>query len=457
MKKAVKLTAAFVLALLLTAAICFPGSASTVSDWSRVKLEEFIKIMNGYVDTSDFILDEGKTSMRGFTLSPDGRYAFGGFLNPTGTAAVCMFDLTTALPAGYYVHEQADGARSYPKGLAADDRGYLYVGLAYYPNNGTADFAVVKYDDKGEMTRVSYTNIMTSGTPGDKTSPKMGVNGAAVEKIGERYYAYFVVNYDLDYLCRFDVTDPQNPKPDNSFGTEGRVNLASKFGITDGQYLDVDSDGTIYLCASASAPGLFVISADGGTQLDKIDIKNAYSACLTDDYVFVTTSSGPPAVNVLDRVTLKEIATVTAHTGANMYVYVTVADGILYVANQASSSADFESILVAPLDEAGGALVASRRASIAAALEAANAATTTKKPVEATQAPTVDTTTAAQPENTSVPGPVDSGTEAPIGQDKATELPETEPVNTGCGSSLAFGFVLTAVIIPAVAARKKKD
>jgi hypothetical protein len=68
----------------------------------------------------------------------------------------------------------------HPKGLAVDDRGYLYVGLAYYPNNGSVDFAVVSYNDKGEMTEISYTNLMTSGTPGASSSPKMGVNGVAV-------------------------------------------------------------------------------------------------------------------------------------------------------------------------------------------------------------------------------------------------------------------------------------
>lgn len=56
----------------------------------------------------------------------------------------------------------------YPKGLAVDDRGYLYVGLAYYPNNGSVDFAVVSYNDKGEMTEISYTNLMSS--------PKLCIN-----------------------------------------------------------------------------------------------------------------------------------------------------------------------------------------------------------------------------------------------------------------------------------------
>ena len=458
MKSAIKLTVTLILTLLLVSSLCLPGSAVTVTDWSQVKLEEFIKIINGYVETSDTLLIEGSTTMRGFTVSPDGKYAFGGFLNGS-TQAVNMFDLETAVPIGVYTHDQPNGKRSYPKGLAVDDRGYLYVGLAYNTNYGSADFAVVKYDDKGEMTEVSYTNLITDGTPGDSKSPKMGVNGAAVKKIGNNYYAYFVVNYDIDHLYRFDVTDPAKPVLDTSFGTGGHVDLAAKFSIPNGKdasYLDIADDGTIYLCAATSSDCMLVISADGNTLLDSVNIPKAYSVCLTDDYIYVTSSSGPSAVNVLDRFTLKQIATIKAHEGANNYVYVTEVNGVLYVADQSASSAGYDNILVAPLDNAASDLIAARRASIAAALDAANT-TTTKEVVTTTPPATDKPTTEPSGQVTTAPSG-DETTTAPTTPNVTTKAPETEPAKKdGCGSSVAAGLLFPAILIPAIIIKKKKD
>ncbi len=62
-----------------------------------------------------------------------------------------MFDGKTGKLAGTYVHTEADGSSiSYPKGLACDDRGYLYVGLASRSNKAFATLDVVKYDEKGQ-------------------------------------------------------------------------------------------------------------------------------------------------------------------------------------------------------------------------------------------------------------------------------------------------------------------
>jgi len=457
MKQLLKLAAATLIILLLVPVFCLPGAAVYVADWSGVKLEEFIRILNSYVETSDTLLIEGNHTMRGFAVSPDGKYAFGGFLNPGGTSAVNMFDLDTAVPIGAYAYEQADGKRSYAKGLAVDDRGYLYVGLAYNPNYGAVDFAVVSYNDKGEMTEVSYTNIITEGTRGSSSSPKLGVNGVAVEKLGEKYYAYFVINYDLDYLYRFDVTDPAKPTLDTSFGTGGRVDLAAKYSVPSGkdaQYLDVASDGTIYLCATTTTDCLLIISADGNTLIDSINIPKAYSVCLTDEYIYVTSSSGPSAVNVLDRITLQQVATISGHTGANNYVYVIEVDGVLYVANQGSDTV-FDSILVAPLTDAAKALIESRRATIAAALESANT-TTPGGPDETTTSPDTEPP-ATEPSGESTTAPVDNeSTTAPAGSDGTTKASEPGKKG-GCKSSVAAGLLLPAILIPAVIIRKKKD
>jgi hypothetical protein len=365
-----------------------------------------------------------------------------------------MFDLSTALPIGSYIHNQADNGRSYPKGLAADDRGYLYVGLAYYPNYGSADFSVVKYTDKGELTEVSYTNILTIGTPGDKSGKKMGINGADVQKIGNKYYAYFVVNYDVDFLYRFDVTDPQKPVLDTTFGTEGRVDIAAKYSFAEGQYLDVDTDGTIYLCGStATDAGMYILSADGNTMLNHYVCTKGYAVSLWEDFIFVTTSSGPAAVHVLDRITLAEVATIPCHDGANMYAYVTVADGILYVADQASGATDYDGIIVAPLTAEGSALISQRKASIAANLAATQ--TTTGVPVTTPPAATTTkataNTTAATPEAITTTAPADT-------TNAVVTAAVTEPKkSSGCGSSLALTALIPVALIPALIVKKKKD
>ncbi len=453
MKSVLKRLSAVTLLLLLITALTIPSSAAT--DWSTVKLEEYILIFNSYVETSDTVMAYGFTCMRGFTVSPDGKYAFGGFLNPGGTSAVTMFDLSTALPLDSYIHDQADNSRSYPKGLAVDDRGYLYVGLAYYPNYGSADFSVVKYTDNGELTEVSYTNILTIGTPGDKSGKKMGINGADVQKIGNKYYAYFVVNYDVDFLYRFDVTDPQKPVLDTTFGTEGRVDIAAKYSFSEGQYLDVDTDGTIYLCGStATDAGMYIFSADGNTLLNHYACANGYAVGLWEDYIFVTTSKSPVVIHVLDKITLAEVATITGHDGANSYVYVTAVDGVLYVADQASSATDYDGIIVAPLTADGSALLSQRKASIAANLAAAQ--TTTGVPVTTPSAATTTKAPASTTATTTISPATDAATAALTTAAGTAAVTEPEK-SSGCGSSLALTFLIPAALIPALITKKKKE
>ncbi len=104
MKKLTRVLCAVFVAAMMVSCLCLPASALTV-DWNNVKLESLVNIMNSYVETSDELLDQGQYCMRGFAVSPDGRFAFGGFLNPNSAAALNIIDLETALPGGSYVHE----------------------------------------------------------------------------------------------------------------------------------------------------------------------------------------------------------------------------------------------------------------------------------------------------------------------------------------------------------------
>ncbi len=454
MKNLIRILCAMFIIAMLTMCLYVPASAATV-DWTQVKLEPLVEIINGYIETSDELLVAGQYSMRGFAVSPDGRFAFGGFLNPNSFAAMNIFDLESALAVDAWQHMQdANGGYSYPKGLAVDDRNNVYIGAAYYPNYGTADFAIASYDSNGALTEQGMWNIVTEGTIGDKdNAPKMGVNGVDVAKIGDKYYMYAVINYDMDRLYRFDVTDVKNPKLDTAFGTDGYVDLATVYGMKDANYLDVESDGTIYLCGSSSGEGdgMFILSADGKTLLNFAACRKAYSVAVWEDYILITSQSGPTCITVLDKITLAPVATIAAHDGANSYVYVTVVNDVMYVADQGSNTGSYERIVVAPLSDAGKAVIDARKAAYAAALESTTVEDTTPAPIETTPAP-VDTTT-AEPQDTTTT-PADTTTPAPSTPDTTTAASNEK---SGCGSVVALGLVACIMPVAVIIAKKKRD
>lgn len=455
MRKLTRVLCAVFIAALMVSCLCVPASAATV-DWNKVKLEALVNIMNSYVETSDELLAEGQYCMRGFAVSPDGRFAFGGFLNPNSAAALNVIDLETALPCGSYVHEQSDGGRGYPKGIAVDDRNHVYVGEAYYQNYGSVDYAILTYNEKGELTEEGFYNVVTEGTPGDKNGTKMGVNGVDVIKLDGKYYMYLVVNYDMDRLYRFDVTDVKKPTLDTTFGTNGYVDLNAVHNFKDGQYLDVDVDGTIFIGATLNDndSGVYVLSADGKTMLNSAKCAKGYAVALWEDFILVSTQSGPTCINVFDRVTMNQLATIACHDGANSYVYITVVNDIMYVADQTSGTADYDSIVVAPLSDAGSKIISDRKATYAAALEPTTPDTTTAAPTSAETTPTTVDTTTERPEETNAPT-VDTTTPAPT-QDTTTAS-TSENKKGGCGSVVALGLMACVMPVAAVIAKKKKD
>lgn len=455
MKKLTRVLCAVFVAAMMVSCLCLPASAVTV-DWNSVKLESLIDIMNSYVETSDELLDQGQYCMRGFAVSPDGRFAFGGFLNPNSAAALNIIDLETARPGSSYVHEQTEGGRGYPKGIAVDDRNHVYVGEAYYQNYGSVNYAILTYNEKGELTEEGFYNVVTEGTPGDKNGTKMGVNGVDILKLDGKYYMYLVVNYDMDRLYRFDVTDVKNPTLDTTFGTNGYVDLNAVHNFKEGQYLDVDVDGTIYIGATLNdgESGLYVLSADGKTMLNSAKCTKGYAVAIWEDFVFVSTQSGPTCINVIDKVTMNQVATLACHDGANSYVYITVVNNVLYVADQGSGAADYDSIVVAPLSDAGKKIITDRKAAYAAALETSASETTTPAPTPDNPTTTPTDTTTEKPSETTPTPTKDTSTPAPT-QNTTTEKP-ADPKG-GCGSVVALG--LMACVIPAavVVAKKKKD
>ncbi len=218
-------------------------------------------------------------NMRGFTMSANGEYAYFGMLNGDncGVRGVLALDMISGeFTDMYYKHNEVNAnvnPFSYPKGLAADDRGYVYVGFAYSKNFNVLHLGIAQQMEDGTLEEKSYTEVCNFGTPGDETGTNLGVNGVDVVKIDEKYYCYVMANYTHDALYCYDVTDPANPVLNTEFGTDGAIRFSDDpeavagdgFTLKEGQYLDVDDDGTIWLVVNSNEGpyGIMRISADG--------------------------------------------------------------------------------------------------------------------------------------------------------------------------------------------------
>lgn len=447
-----------------------PSSALTEADVAGLKYTVVMQSSNGLNFTGDDVLFFGKYQMRGMAISQDGKYAFGGYLNPNGSSAIEMSEIATGkVVAGVQYIQPENSKSSYPKGLATDNRGYLYAGLAWNPNNTRADLATYTFAD-GKLTQVGYANVITTDA-----NTKTGINGITVEQVGGTYYAYVVVNYDVDYLVRLNVTDPTNPVIDTSFGNNGMVDLKPEpFNAKDALYLDVDTDGTIYLaCNTNTEKCVLIISSDGSTLLNKIVHDTAYGVALWKDYVFITTQN-TGKVGIYDKATLAPVATLEVTTdnirlpidrddilinaGVNSFCNVTIVDDVIYLGDQGSGASGMDNIFAAGLTAEAAAKVDGFAKGIHDRLASIYP--------EKTEAP--ETTLAPEPETTAEPEKTDApvettveATDAPAGTDAPTQTnapaqTEAPAEKKGCGGFSTYA-ILTVLVCGACLSIKRKE
>ena len=469
MKKIITLVIALAM---LASLLVLPTAALTEAEVASLKYTMLQQTSNGYCYTADDVLVAGKYCMRGMAISKDGKYMFGGFLNPNGSASIEMWETATGkLVTGLQYIQPENSKSSYPKGLATDDRGYLYAALAYNPNNTRADLAVYTYDG-GNLTQISYSNIVMTSE-----SVKTGVNGITVEKVNDIYYAYVIVNYDVDYLVRINVNDPKNPVVDTTFGKDGMIDLQKEpYSVKDANYLDVDTDGTIYLATStASDSQLYVISADGATVTGQVVQNKAYGVALWDDYVFVTTQNSGK-VCIYNKYTLAPVANIEVtsdniklpierddillNSGISSFCNVAIVNDILFLGDQGDGAAGLDQIVAAGLTEDAAKVVEGWSDAIAARLAAAypdkNATSDTTAAPE-TEAPATEPVTeapATEAPTTDAPATDAPATEAPTTGAPTTEAPKAD--EGGCGGFVALG-IMACIIPAAVVICKKKD
>ena len=281
---------------------------------------------------SEFALYEQGTldaiQLRAFAVDPNGKYYYGGLLNG-GTPTVYQFDAATGDPICTYVFDPAEDDGAYIKALAADDRGYVYMGVANKANNGAVYFAICSQDG---LKQIKWVKIEIEG--------KVGVNGATVRELGGKYYLYFITNYDSDRLYCYDVTDVNNPKVNASFGSDGGyLDLTSAFGMKDANNIAVDEMGYIYACATTGVGSkgdtLFRISADGAGVTHQASVSECFGVAIVGQgYLATCTYEGADSkVHILNQHNLTPV-TVVSYDNATNFCQLGMIGNRLYMADQ---------------------------------------------------------------------------------------------------------------------------
>lgn len=459
-------------AMLLTAAVVTTSAADLSSDvnddtWGEIELKALIYIQNAWCGSDlaeDYDYDEwfevdelsvtdgsyetyATQNMRGFAMSPDRKYAYMGFLNG-GTAfrGCAMFNMETGkITDVMYRYDQelaengdASYRFSFAKGIAADDRGYVYAGMALSANYNLVTLSIGKANYETEkLEQVFNGAVYEFGTPGDSGGIHVGVNGVDVAKVGDKYLCYCVINYDVDQIVCMDVTDPAHPELYKEFGVDGVLDMHtsdSAVYVSDADYLDVDSDGVIWLCAG----DVLKIAPDGSAVLATIPGAGAYSVCHAGHYVIVGRKDGS-AITVYDDTSLEKITDVKfdVETYGTRIGKVDVIDDILIATNTGENDTSaFAAIMVAPLTpEAQGKLD-----DMVANLNGGAGEEQTEAP---TEAPT------SAEDKTEAPTSAEEKTEAPTSAEQKTDAAteaSTKAEKTGCKSVMGLSAVFALIV-----------
>ncbi len=522
---------AILLCAVMLVSLSVAGASAASVDWSSVELQA-LYIQSGADIYSDLNEDYYEfwwedeipelenwylactINMRGFAMSPDGRYLYMGQLNGgTGVRGVVVYDTHKAVVTDlYYTYDGEVGLEgspfSYAKGIAADDRGYVYVGFAFSKNYNVVNLGIAKQMEDGTLEEVSFGSVFEFGDPGAEGGIHVGVNGVDVAKVGDKYYCYTMINYDYDALYCFDVTDPEAPKLNKDFGTDGCIIFSepsntvagSGFTLKEGQYMDVDEDGAIWLAVNANEgkDGIMKLTSDGSACIDVIELSGVYSVEHYDAYLLCGLKDGS-AVVVLDDTSYETVATIplTAEYGDRV-VRMLIVNDVLFVADAGNDTTDYNAVHAAPLSADGQAFFEKLVGYLADPMndeeetevpvdetlgEGETEAPTDEVPDDVTETPTDDipvgdvtdapieeTTAAPEAEETASAPEAEETTATPEAEETtetlraettaaaSTEAPadsETEETKSGCGATVGMAAVAILAAAAAFVASKK--
>lgn len=277
----------------------------------------------------NFIEDKDPlTSLRGFAVSPDGNSLYCGYIKGE-FRGVYKTDASTGKKIWHY-QDTGTIQPGFCKGIAADDRGYVYVGITLWDSEGEVRFAVI---DAATGKEISLTSVLING--------KIGINGIAVKKINDKYLLYFITNYGKSRIYCYDVTDPKAPVLFPSFGTNGFVDLPALMHTEnfDANYLTLTDNGDIFLTANSGTGNkgdcVLKISSDGKKLLKKEEIREAYGIFYHKPYLFISTYLDmDSSVIILDDKKLKPSASVGKSPDSTPYTGVVFANNKIYITDQ---------------------------------------------------------------------------------------------------------------------------
>ncbi len=398
-------------------------------------------------------------NMRGFAMSSDGRYLYMGHLNGgSGIRGVMVYDTEACVVTDlYYKYDGEAGLPgnpfSYAKGMAADDRGYVYVGFAFSKNYNIVNLGIAKQQDDGTLEEVYYDAVYEFGNPGDEGGIKVGVNGVDVAKIGDKYYCYFMTNYTYDALYCYDVTDPANPKLNKDFGENGCIifsdpsnTVGGDFKPADAHYMDVDEDGTIWLIADADDAYVMKLAPDGSACVDLVPANFFYCVEHVGGYLLMGDYTGE-YIEVRDDSSYEVIARIPLPEGyGDRVTRIQVINDVMFVCDAGNDSNATNAVHAAPLSAAGQEFFNRLVANLSQTEEDTEEITE-----EITETPTDEVTEAPTDEATEAPA---DETEAPTDA-PATDAPDNDAPKSGCGATVGFAAVAVLTAAAAFVARKK--
>lgn len=200
-------------------------------------------------------------SLRGIALSPDDSQEYLGYIQGT-SSTTAVREYSSAILAGTNPAITASVTFNglQPKGVAVDDRGYVYG--TYSNSAGAAQQHYRIYSS--DLLTLEKDVTMTTG------AANYQLGGIAVQTLGGVHYAYVSTNKGTASIERWNVETPTAPFLDTTWAASGVLNLKLTQGsnaFVNG--LDIAPDGTIYATGGVLGTGrgdkVFKISADGSS------------------------------------------------------------------------------------------------------------------------------------------------------------------------------------------------
>src|SRR5487761_738099 len=241
-------------------------------------------------------------SVRGLALTPDGSSIYAGYIHSDA-----INEISTSTSA---IEASVSTPTLQPKGVATDDRGYVYSTLNSGSGATTQKWAIYN----SNLTPVSGSPFTTA------TTASKQIAGMAVQKLNGHYYAYISSNKGEGTIERWDVTNPSSPTLDTTWGANGIIDLRSaSFGLGSNAYVNglvVDTDGTVYATGGVNTTdrgdSVFKISADGLSVTKTAAVSGAMDDAIFDGKLYVVEYLGPnSSLEVLNESDLSLVNKIT--------------------------------------------------------------------------------------------------------------------------------------------------